>query len=98
MGDLSILNKDFSEDPRKRIKGEWLRELLKDLKRELSNSRIMASGMDDFSVHWLIGNKYYEPEKISVFINTVWDKLKVLESMPDLEIEKESVTSMYRNF
>jgi len=84
-------NKDFSEDPRKRIKGEWLRELLKDLKRELSNSRIMASGLDDFPVHWLIGNKYYEPEKISVFINTVWDKLKVLESLPDLEIERESL-------
>ena len=68
-----------------------MKELLKDLKRELSNSRIMASGMNDFSISWLIGNKYYEPEKMSVFINTVWDKLKDLESMPDLEIEKESL-------
>jgi glutamine amidotransferase-like uncharacterized protein len=82
------VQKDFSGNP---IKGEELRELLKDLKRELSNSRIMASGMDDLSVSWLIGNKYYEPEKISVFINTVWNKLKDLESMSGLEVEKESL-------
>jgi glutamine amidotransferase-like uncharacterized protein len=82
------IERDFSGV---RIKGEALRELLKDLKRELSNSRIMASGMDDVSTHWLIGNKYYEPEKIGVFINTVWNKLKDLESMPDLEMEKESL-------
>ena len=82
------VQKDFSGNP---IKGEALRELLKDLKRELSNSRIMASGMDDFSVSWLIGNKYYEPEKISVFINTVWNKLKDLESTSGLEVEKESL-------
>jgi len=82
------IQKDFYRNP---IKGEGLRALLKDLKRELSNSRIMASGMDDLSIHWLIGNKYYEPEKISVFINTVWNKLKELESTSDLEMEKESL-------
>jgi glutamine amidotransferase-like uncharacterized protein len=80
--------KDLSEDPQKRIHGDALKEILKDLKRELSNSRIIASGMNDFTVQWLIGNKYYEPEKISVFINTVWDKLKVLGSMPDLEVDR----------
>ena len=47
----------------------------------------MASGMDDFSTHWLIGNKYYEPEKIGVFISMVWKKLKHLESMTDLEVD-----------
>jgi glutamine amidotransferase-like uncharacterized protein len=82
------IQKDFSGNP---IKGEALKELLRDLRRELSNSRIMASGMDDVSTHWLIGNKYYEPEKVSVFIKTVWSKLKDLESTPDLEMEKESL-------
>jgi len=77
----------FSRDSQERIKGEELRELLKDLKRQLSNSRIMASGMDDLSTHWLIGDKYYEPEKIGVFINMVWKKLKHLESMTDLEVD-----------
>ena len=84
-GKPHTIQKDFSGNP---IKGEALRELLKDLKRELSNARIIASGMSDFSVSWLIGNKYYEPEKISVFINTVWNKLKDLESMTGLEVDR----------
>jgi len=87
-GEPANIGKDFPGDPKNQIKGEALRESLKHLKRELSNSRIMASGMDDSSLHWLIGNKYYEPEKISVFINTVWDKLKDLESMSDLKVNK----------
>ena len=87
-GNPFSIQKDFPGDSQNRVKGEALRGLLKDLKRELSNSRIMASDMNDFSVSWLIGNKYYEPEKISVFINTVWDKLKDLESMLDLGVDK----------
>jgi len=87
-GRPKAIQKDPSGEP---IKGEALKALLKDLKRELSNSRIMASGMDDLPIHWLIGNKYYEPEKISVFINMVWNKLKDLESLPGLEMEKESL-------
>ena len=82
------VQKDFSENPSNLIKGEALRGLLKDLKRELSNTRITASGMNDFSISWLIGNKFYDPEKISVFINAVWDKLKHIESMIDLEVDK----------
>jgi glutamine amidotransferase-like uncharacterized protein len=87
-GRSHAVQKDFSGNP---IKGEALKELFRDLKRELSNSRIMASGMDDVSIHWLIGNKYYEPEKVKVFIKTVWSKLKDLESTPDLEVDKESL-------
>ena len=87
-GRFRPVQNDFSRDPQNPIKGGVLRELLKDLKRELSNARIIASGMNDFSISWLIGNKYYEPEKISVFINTVWDKLKALESMSGLELDK----------
>ena len=81
------IQKDFPETLPNRIKGETLKGLLKDLKRELSNSRIIASGMNDFTIRWLIGNKYYEPEKIGIFINTVWGKLKDLESIPDLEVD-----------
>src|SRR4030066_2264688 len=90
-GRFPPVQNDFSRDPQNLVKGEALGELLKDLKRELSNARITASGMSDFSISWLIGNKYYDPEKISVFIKTVWNKLKDLESMPGLEVEKESL-------
>jgi glutamine amidotransferase-like uncharacterized protein len=85
---LHQIQDDFFRDPKNQIKGEALGELLKDLKRELSNLRIMVSGMNDLSLRWLIGNKYYEPEKISVFINLVWNKLKDLESMPGLEVDR----------
>jgi len=87
-GRLHPAQKDFSESPSTLIRGEILKELLKDLKRELSHSRIAASGMNDFSINWLIGNKYYDPEKISVFINAVWDKLKRLEPIIGLEVDK----------
>ena len=87
-GRLPPTRQDRSTGVQNRIHGEALRELLRDLKRELSNARILVSGMNDFSISWLIGNKYYEPEKISVFINSVWDKLRALESLSDLEADE----------
>ncbi len=90
-GELHPVQEDFSEDRQHRIRGEALGELLKDLKRELSNARIIASGINDFSIGWLIGNKYYDPEKISVFINAVWDKIKALESVPGSELDKNQL-------
>ncbi len=84
----SPIQKDFSETLPNRIKGETLKGWLRDLKRELSHSRIIASGMNDFTMNWLIGNKYYDPGKITVFINTVWNKLRHLESMTGLEVDK----------
>ena len=81
--------KEAPGGPSNLIKGEPLKELLKEVKRGLSNARISASGMNDFSTRWLIGNKYYDPEKITVFINTVWKKLKRLESMKDVEVDKD---------
>lgn len=79
---------DRSVSLRNQIHGEPMRELLKDLKRELSNARILVSGMNDLSISWLIENKSYEPEKISVFINSVWNRLRALESLSDLETDE----------
>jgi hypothetical protein len=50
-----------------------------DLKRELSNSRIAANGMDLFPILWPIGSKVYEPEKIRVFLEAMWRRIKKLE-------------------
>ena len=55
-------------------------ELIRDLKRELSNSRIVASGLEMRPVRWLIGAKYYEPEKIRVFLESMWRRIKPLEA------------------
>jgi hypothetical protein len=84
--------KDFSGNP---IKGEVVRELLKDLKRELSNARIITSGMSDFSVRWLIGNKYYEPEKFRVFLEAIWNRLKYLESGKEVDFDLKDPTEIF---
>lgn len=56
------------------------RHLIRGLKRELSNSRIVAAGLELRPIRWLIGAKYYEPEKIRVFLESMWRRLKVLEA------------------
>jgi len=64
-------------------------ELLKTLKRELSNSRIVAVGLEMMPVRWLIGNKYYDPEKIRVFLDAMWQRVKRLEKNGPLRIEPD---------
>ncbi len=49
--------------------------LHKDLKREISNMRIRANAMARQSVHWRIGAKIYEPEKILHFVEAIWKRL-----------------------
>ncbi|MCJ8499598.1 BPL-N domain-containing protein [Desulfatitalea alkaliphila] len=55
------------------------RRLLKDIKREVSNARICAGGMEMLPIGWLIGAKYYEPEKIRYFLEAIWHRLQRLE-------------------
>jgi hypothetical protein len=85
------VQKDFSGNP---VKGETLRNFLRDLKREVSNSRIAASGMNDFTISWLIGNKYYEPEKIQVFLEVLWKRLTYLESGGDVAVDLQDPDGM----
>ena len=55
--------------------------LITDIKREVSNSRIVAAGMERLPVRWMIGHKVYEPVKILVFIEAIWSRLKTLEKL-----------------
>jgi len=90
-GGLRPTQKDLYGNP---VKGETLRSILRDLKREVSNSRIAASGMSDFTISWLIGNKYYEPEKIQVFLEVLWKSLTYLESGGDVAIDLQDSDGM----
>ncbi len=56
------------------------RELIRNLKRELSNSRIVAAGLEMLPDGWRIGAKFYEPEKIRVFLEAMWRRIKPLEA------------------
>ena len=58
-----------------RADGKWLT----DLKREVSNSRIVALGLEDHPARWLIGRKVYEPAKFRVFCEAVWSRLAALD-------------------
>ncbi len=57
--------------PEGRVSDPWIREL----KKEVSNMRIRAAALARQSVHWQIGAKYYEPEKIVHFLDAVWKRL-----------------------
>jgi glutamine amidotransferase-like uncharacterized protein len=90
-GRRRTIQKDFYGNP---IKGEALIELLRDLKRELSNARIIASGMSDFTISWQIGHKYYDLEKIQVFLEVLWKRLTYLESGGDVVIDLQDPEEM----
>jgi hypothetical protein len=55
------------------------RTLLRDIKRQVSNSRISAGSLEMQPIRWLIGAKYYEPEKIRFFLEAIWYRLAPLE-------------------
>jgi glutamine amidotransferase-like uncharacterized protein len=55
------------------------REFIKDLKRELSNSRIVAAGLEMIPLKWTIGSKVYETGKIRVFLDALWQRIRSFE-------------------
>ena len=60
--------------------GGFSDRVLHGLKKEISNMRIRAGALARESIHWQIGAKVYEPEKIAHFVDTIW---KRLGRMPD---------------
>jgi len=50
--------------------------------------------MNDFTISWLIGNKYYEPEKIQVFLEVLWKRLTYLESGGDVAVDLQDPDGM----
>jgi len=53
---------------------------IEEWRRELSHSRMVAFGLEMLPLQWMIGNKWYEPEKIRVFLEALWRRLSYLES------------------
>jgi glutamine amidotransferase-like uncharacterized protein len=66
------------------ISGETCRDLVKSIKREISNSRVVAVGLETLPVQWTIGNKVYESAKIREFIEPVWQRIKRIEKLNQL--------------
>ncbi len=68
-------NSDFIE----KLSGKPAKELLLNIRRELSNSRIVAGSLEFLPIQWLIGQKIYEPQKVRVYLESMFKRLKPLE-------------------
>lgn len=66
------------------LKAEKAMQFLGNIKREVSNSRIVALGMEMAPVNWLIGRKIYQPAKIRIFLESIWVRIKRLEKIEQL--------------
>lgn len=66
------------------VSGQAASKIIRNMKSELSNSRIAASGLEFVSVSWLIGKKVYAPDKIRVFLESMWKRIKLLEKIEKL--------------
>ena len=77
---------------KERICGKQAKELLLNIRRELSNSRIVAGSLEFLPVQWLIGQKVYEPQKIRVYLESMWKRLRALEKNKVLILDPERHT------
>lgn len=68
------------------VQGIDLKRLIRIIKREISNSRIVAVGLETMPVNWLIGKKVYEPAKIREFLEAIWTRIKRLENADQIII------------
>jgi glutamine amidotransferase-like uncharacterized protein len=84
----------FRETSRITLSGSELADWLKGLKREISNSRIVANGLETQDIRWLIGNKMYEPIKIRFFLEAAWSRLNRMALRPELTLVGEEEKSL----
>jgi hypothetical protein len=71
---------DLDDEMESRV-GSEKKTFIRNLKRELSNSRIVAAGLEMSPLKWTIGNKVYEAGKIRVFLEAIWQRLRSFEKM-----------------
>lgn len=61
------------------LTGRKSRAFLRSIRREISNARIVAVGLETLPLQWTIGKKVYEAGKIRVFLEAIWSRLRHLE-------------------
>jgi len=70
---------------------------LKILKREISNIRITSFALERTPLSWKIGKKYYEPEKISTYAESIWKRVLILGKMARSGILNGGDTRLIKN-
>ena len=71
------------------LDGPDKKKFVHDIKREISNARIVSVGLETTSIRWTIGCKIYEPEKIRVFLEAIWKRLGRLERLSRLKVSNQ---------
>ena len=87
-------NKQKSYTTKETLKGKQAKELLLCIKRELSNSRIVAGSLEFLPVQWLIGQKVYQPQKIRVYLESMWKRLMILEKNKTVFFEPDQYAAI----
>lgn len=67
---------------------------LRQLKGAISEARIVTVGLETVPIHWLIGAKTYEPEKIRTFLESIWERISWLETSGMLDGDGEILRSV----
>jgi hypothetical protein len=80
--------------------------LWRSIKSQVSNARIVSLALERNQVSWQIGHKVYDPAKISLFLQMVWERFPVVENLsmiPDEDLLCElndsfkTITQLIRN-
>lgn len=72
------------------LEGASKDKLVRDLKREISNARIVSVGLEAVPIQWSIGCKIYEPEKIRVFLEAIWKRINKLERLRRILLQNKA--------
>jgi glutamine amidotransferase-like uncharacterized protein len=95
MRDATLKRQNFVQNI-ETLKGEEARKSVKDIKREISNSRIVALGVEMMPLSWLIGKKIYGPAHIRVFLETMLARFKHLDKWEELRIKNGEVEKLVK--
>ena len=71
-----------------KISGREAKQFIRDIKRQISNGRIVATGLEILPISWQIGNKIYEAGKIRVFLETIWQRIRILENLEKILVNE----------
>ena len=72
------------------LEGPVKDKLVRDIKREISNARIVSVGLEAVPIQWTIGCKIYEPEKIRVFLEAIWKRIDRLERLRRIRLQNKT--------
>ncbi|HAX97767.1 MAG TPA: hypothetical protein DCY12_02425 [Candidatus Atribacteria bacterium] len=80
--------------PIKSIEGQEASNFIKNIKRELSNARIVAVALELMPLRWQIGSKFYEPQKFRVFLEAIWKHLSILDRKQTIHLRTDQKSEM----